>query len=617
MAEAPKKGRLTLYEDLLSEETRAEIAAKDAQSQAEEAKKKKDASILFKPTHLGKKTNKVPAKPKATFASAHKFSSSTSTTAAPLPTATSPETQHTSISSTPQQPQAPSQTAQKRGFDDWLANEEDEWNYYAHKPDRGVSRKKKKRGKQTQEQSWSWGDVYDPHTPVSFLDYPKSEVQFDINEQWKERLYSARKRERQRQGKEAKRSDSDDPASRNRKMLHVRIGMQLTGTGQPPNMEFAPPGSLHFAPPAECSSDAASRPQSTGTSSPYPARDHPSETGEEAFNRPMAMSMTPAVPVAPSPPVPAQIPPVSASPASAAKDEAQARAAAQIAAFKAKLAAQQAQKAAGATPPVAAAPEPQVPSPASGSNLTEDIPPPPPPESQHPAAASAQSVVVSAAPTYNPEYARMKAQQEAVDAQEPEQQDKPADVDAPRSNRPGQLGFAEKYMKKHGHQQGQGLGAQADGIITPIMLQQNKRKKRPDAEGGGFAAPATGRIVGGKRAKTAAHSGDGEGDAEAAQTKMSEVVKIEDMLANLDVDQEIQNNDLLQEIGEEMGTYGTVERLFIWRQHAGGNDDVFVKYTSPLSALNAIKACDGQEFADNVMKARFWDVEKFEQGEYA
>ena len=41
MAEAPKKGRLTLYEDLLSEETKAEMAAKDAAAQAAEARKKK------------------------------------------------------------------------------------------------------------------------------------------------------------------------------------------------------------------------------------------------------------------------------------------------------------------------------------------------------------------------------------------------------------------------------------------------------------------------------------------------------------------------------------------------------------------------------------------------
>ena len=47
MAEAPKKGRLTLYEDLLSKETIAEMQAKDAAKQAEAAKKKKDGRVSW------------------------------------------------------------------------------------------------------------------------------------------------------------------------------------------------------------------------------------------------------------------------------------------------------------------------------------------------------------------------------------------------------------------------------------------------------------------------------------------------------------------------------------------------------------------------------------------
>lgn len=45
MADAPKKGRLTLYEDLLSEETLAEMKAKDAAAHVEEAKKKSNGSV--------------------------------------------------------------------------------------------------------------------------------------------------------------------------------------------------------------------------------------------------------------------------------------------------------------------------------------------------------------------------------------------------------------------------------------------------------------------------------------------------------------------------------------------------------------------------------------------
>lgn len=46
MAEAPKKGRLTLYEELLSEETLAERKAREVATQAEESKKKKDGRVI-------------------------------------------------------------------------------------------------------------------------------------------------------------------------------------------------------------------------------------------------------------------------------------------------------------------------------------------------------------------------------------------------------------------------------------------------------------------------------------------------------------------------------------------------------------------------------------------
>lgn len=185
------------------------------------------------------------------------------------------------------------------------------------------------------------------------------------------------------------------------------------------------------------------------------------------------------------------------------------------------------------------------------------------------------------------------------------------DVDVPRSSVPGQQGFAERYMKKYGIEKGQGLGKEGQGITTALKVQQQKRKKRSDNEGGGFATPAMGKIVGGKQSKAASQA------QEDGTAGMSEVVKLEGMLAGMDVDKEVQDNDLLQEIGEEMGEFGKVERIFIWRQHVGGNDEVFVKFTSPLSAMNCIKGMDGTEFGENVMKAGYWDAEKFAREQYA
>lgn len=146
--------------------------------------------------------------------------------------------------------------------------------------------------------------------------------------------------------------------------------------------------------------------------------------------------------------------------------------------------------------------------------------------------------------------------------------------DAARSNRPGKSGFAMRMMKKMGWEEGEGLGADGSGITTHLRHQAEKRKRLPDSEGGGYAAPAIGRIVGGKRNKI-----EGKDDGPT----WSIIVKLEGMLNGLDVDHEIQNGNLMQTIGERMGAYGVVERLYIDRSKSG-QEPVFVKFTSELSA---------------------------------
>lgn len=63
--------------------------------------------------------------------------------------------------------------------------------------------------------------------------------------------------------------------------------------------------------------------------------------------------------------------------------------------------------------------------------------------------------------------------------------------------------------------------------------------------------------------------------------------------------------------------YGNVERVFVWREAMGGKNEVFVKFTSSLSALRAVNAMMGTSFAGNEVTAKFWDAEMFEKGAYA
>lgn len=191
--------------------------------------------------------------------------------------------------------------------------------------------------------------------------------------------------------------------------------------------------------------------------------------------------------------------------------------------------------------------------------------------------------------------------------------------DTSRSSRPGQKGFAQRLMSKYGWTAGSGLGAESSGIINPLQVKVEKRRKRPDAEGGGYADPANrARIIGGKTAaakdpSSSAGSTAAEGNASKFGA-MSEVIVLQNMLENMPSLQEEVEGGLGQEIGEECGDkYGRVERLYI--DIAGRQ--VFIKFTDQVSALRAVNALEGRVFNGNAIAARFWDTEKFEKGEYS
>lgn len=119
-------------------------------------------------------------------------------------------------------------------------------------------------------------------------------------------------------------------------------------------------------------------------------------------------------------------------------------------------------------------------------------------------------------------------------------------AEAPRSNRPGQAGFAARLMAKYGWEKGSGLGASGGGILKPLQAKVEKQKKRSDAEGGGIRNKGRGTILAESRK---------DGDQSNAHGKfgpMSEVIVLDQMVDGLDVDAEMEDG-LMQEIGEECG----------------------------------------------------------------
>lgn len=104
--------------------------------------------------------------------------------------------------------------------------------------------------------------------------------------------------------------------------------------------------------------------------------------------------------------------------------------------------------------------------------------------------------------------------------------------------------FAHRVMSKYGWKAGTGLGATSSGIVTPLHAQVEKRRKKADADGGGWAEPAgKGKILGGHGAK----------EEHGKFGPMSDVIVLRHMLDNMpDLQAEI-SDGLGQEIGQECG----------------------------------------------------------------
>ena len=186
------------------------------------------------------------------------------------------------------------------------------------------------------------------------------------------------------------------------------------------------------------------------------------------------------------------------------------------------------------------------------------VPPPPPeylpPQPPVPPSEVVPAATISRAPVrYNlppppSDIPSSEAELEKALADEPEDEEQPAE-DAPRSLRPGQKGFAERLMSKYGWSRGTGLGADGSGIVNPLRVQVEKRKKKSDAEGGGFRdAGGRGKIIGGKKNAP-------EKETEAGKFgPMSEVIVLRGMVDGMNLDEEVEgagDGGLMQEIGDE------------------------------------------------------------------
>ncbi|KAK9469945.1 hypothetical protein V1512DRAFT_273776 [Lipomyces arxii] len=148
--------------------------------------------------------------------------------------------------------------------------------------------------------------------------------------------------------------------------------------------------------------------------------------------------------------------------------------------------------------------------------------------------------------------------------------------------------FAQRLLSKYGWTPGTGLGATSDGITKALHFSADKSMK------------GHGKIVD----KNERRDDDGK------YGKMSKVVVLLGLLEPGQVDE-----GLAGEIGEECGSkYGQVERVYI--HETDDKVNIYVKFTSELSALRAVNGLDGRLFGGKPITTQYFDELDFENGRY-
>ncbi|KAG5235320.1 DNA-damage-repair/toleration protein [Salix suchowensis] len=155
-----------------------------------------------------------------------------------------------------------------------------------------------------------------------------------------------------------------------------------------------------------------------------------------------------------------------------------------------------------------------------------------------------------------------------------------------------------RMMAKMGWKEGQGLGKQEQGITTPLVA------KKTDRRAGVIVNASESKPE--KKVKSVNFNGT-----------PTRVLLLRNMVGPGEVD-----DDLEDEVGSECAKYGTVTRVLIFeitepnfpREEAVR---IFIQFERPEETTKALIDLDGRFFGGNVVRATFYDEEKFSKNELA
>jgi len=165
--------------------------------------------------------------------------------------------------------------------------------------------------------------------------------------------------------------------------------------------------------------------------------------------------------------------------------------------------------------------------------------------------------------------------------------------------------FATRMLKKMGWKEGSGLGKDGQGIAAPLVMKKTDQR--------------AGQIVEG--AKREAPESQPEGQPGAKQAKASptfnrpptKVLLLTNLVGAGEVDE-----DLEGETAEEASKYGKLKKCTI-KEITGVSDDqavrIFLEYEKIEDATKALVDMNGRYFGGRIVKARFFDEQRYAAGD--